>query len=129
MALRRYALYNAPISHLNGKLQKADYKCSFQTDTDDNGHAYLYGYMHKRYGISRYAYRNKCRNLSVKPITASEGDNNFLFQMSVQTAAANYAIPEEREKAFIQFRQQKQYISLWQFCIAQTRLNAGFWPF
>lgn len=129
MSLRRYAIFYAPIEHMNGKYDKASRKCSWQPDTDTNGVAYYYGYRHNKHSVSRYAYRDKCRNLSLHPVTTSEQANLSLFRRSVQVAKDVYPYIIEGTEAFRQFKTQRQYVSKWGWSVAITYKNGGIFPY
>lgn len=129
MSLARYVVYYAPIEHMNGKLQKAEYKCKWQQNSDTNGNAYYYGYRHRGRNISRYAFRDKCRNLHLNPVTRAEEENISLFAQSVLVVKSIYNRLPADSDAFAAFMAQRQYRSFWCFCIAATRNNGGEWPF
>lgn len=129
MSLARYVIYYAPIEHMNGKLQKADYKCKWQPNSDTNGNAYYYGYRHRGRRKSLYAFRDKCRNLHTNPVTRAEEDNLQLFATSVLAVKAVYNRLPADSDAFQAFMEQRRYRSFWCFLIASTIANGGEYPF
>lgn len=129
MSLRRYAIWFAPVEHLNGKLDKASRKCSYQDGSDENGVAYYYGYRHSGSCTSLYAFRNKCRNLAVKPITPDEAAHTDYFVNCVTHVQAIYSQLDQDSEARKAFKAQRRYRSFWGFCIAITYQNGGVFPY
>lgn len=129
MSLRRFVIYYAPVQHMNGKFAKADYKCSWQPDTDTNGNSYHYGYMHYADGRSLYAYRDKCRNLAVKPVKTLELLNMRLFRRCIEQVKQVYEQLDTDSVAYQHFKQQSRYRSFWGYCIAITHQNGGIFPY
>ncbi|KWW27126.1 MAG: hypothetical protein AUK64_2306 [bacterium P201] len=129
MGLRRYAIFYAPIEHLNGKYQKADYKCSFQPASDSNGKAYYYGYRRNNKARSYVAFRDKCRNLSVHPVGIDEEDNMSYMRSCVGVVHAVYKqLPRDGEP-YLSYKKQRKYATFWNYCVAYALNHGGNFPF
>lgn len=126
---RRYVIHIAPVQHLNGKLAPSDVVCHNQPDTSTSPNCFYYGY---RYGarpeISRYALREKARNLSDHPYTQREDDNKSTFTTCVETALTLLANTATRARIIAHFKRQRKYIRLYNYTIATLRLNGGIIP-
>lgn len=129
MSLRRYAIFYAPIEHLNGKYEKADYRCSNQIAGDSNGHAFYYGYRRQGSSRSLVAYRDKCRDLSRSPYSASETAHMTEFAQAVQVVRQHWSNLPADSSAWRSFMRQRKYRSFWGYCLAATLSNNGVWPF
>ena len=86
---KRYFVHMAPVEHMNGKLAPSSLVCHNQPDTSETENTFYYGYRYAaRADISRFALRDKARNLSVHPYTQGEEASKALFEECVQTAIA-----------------------------------------
>ena len=129
MALFRYIQFLPPALHINGKFAPYNYKCSPQASTDTNGNAFYYGYKHKKVGISRYAYRLHCRNLSISPYSTSEQSARALWRDTLINAGAAYDPKNIPPALWQDFQAQKKYKNTWTFAVAKTYENNGIFPY
>ena len=119
----------APVEHMNGKLAPSSLVCHNQPDTSETENTFYYGYRYaKRTDISRFALRDKARNLSEHPYTPGEDASKAMFEQCVQTAIALLNIPSERAKIHTAFRHQKRYIRIYNYAIAALIHNEGVPP-
>ena len=123
--LRRYVTYKLPFEHINGKLAPYNYCCEFMPNSDENGNAYYYGYR-SRTGKSMYAYRKKCRNLSIHPVTAAENEQRTMFITTAYEVAQRF---REKPAALLrEFAAQSRYPTLYGYAFRRTYDNDGVWP-
>jgi hypothetical protein len=123
--LRRYATYKLPFEHINGKIAPWYYCCSFQQNSDENGNAYYYGYR-SRSGVSKYAFRKKCRNLSLHPVTTKEEEQRQMFINTAYEVALHF---HEKPAALLrEFAAQNRYPTLYGYAFRRTYDNDGGWP-
>jgi hypothetical protein len=126
---RRYVLHLPPVQHMNGKLAPSSLVCHNQPDTSETENTFYYGYRYAaKTDVSRYALRDKARNLSEHPYTPGEDAVKALFEQCVQTAIVLLNNPSERAKIHTAFRHQKRYIRLYNYTIAELVRHKGVPP-
>lgn len=126
---KRYLIHMAPVEHMNGKLAPSSLVCHNQPDTSESENTFYYGYRHAaRPEISRYALRDRARNLSEHPYTQGEEDSKAMFEECVQTAITLLNTPAERAKIYAAYRRQKRYIRIYNYAIATLIHNQGVPP-
>ena len=126
---RRYVIHIAPVRHLNGKLAPSDVVCHNQPDTDESDVSFYYGYRYaRRPETSRYAIRDKARNLSVHPYTQGEQDTKDMLTQCVATAQHLLSNPTIKARIRRDFNAQRRYIRVYNFTIATLILNQGVIP-
>lgn len=126
---RRYVLHLPPVQHMNGKLAPSTLVCHNQPDTSETENTFYYGYRYAaKPDVSRYALRDKARNLSEHPYTPGEDAVKALFEQCVQTAIVLLDSPQERAKIQSSFRRQRRYVRLYNYTIAELVRNKGVPP-
>lgn len=126
---RRYAVHIAPFAHINGKLAPSSYICHNQPDTSESDVSYYYGYRYaKRPDVSRYAIRDRARNLSANPYTAGETRSKAIFEQCVQIARELLRDATIRPSIEAAFRAQRKYIRLYNYTIAELVMHNGVAP-
>lgn len=126
---RRYAIHLPPVQHMNGKLAPSSWICHDQPDSSVSEVTYYYGYRHaNRPDISRYALREKARDLSVHPYTADETAHRDLFAECVDVARQLLHDPIDRAKISAAFRAQRYYSRVYNYTIAKLVQNGGTPP-
>lgn len=129
MLARRWATYYLPVEHINGKMAPSRIKCHNQPDTSESDNFFYYGYRHrKRPNVSRYALRDRARNLSVNPYTQGEEQQKALFTDSVAEAKSVLSNPTKAAAAERDFRSQRRYVRLYNYAIAMIIANGGVSP-
>lgn len=130
MPSRRYYIAIAPVEHMNGKLSQAS-EIVKNNPTSDSGQgvSFYYGYRLGNRPLSRFALREKARNLSVNPYTADETANKQYFKSCTQVVDAALQDPVKRASAEESFKRQSHYVYLRNYCIAMTQKNGGVFPF
>lgn len=114
---------------LSGKLAHYDLKCSPQPNSDTNGVSYYYGYVHKsRPKRQLFAYRDKCRNLSVKPYTDDELSKKELFADCVHLTISFLQDISIKNRLNVFYKRQNKYISLYTYILGSLLLNNGNAP-
>lgn len=117
--MRRYIVNIAPVEHMNGKLAPASYVCHNQPDTDISDVSFFYGYRYSsRPWISRYALRDRARNLEEHPYTQGEEQSKQMFSECVEQARTMLQSIEWRPKIVAAFNKQRQYIRLYNYTVA-----------
>lgn len=126
---RRYAIYMAPVEHLNGKLAPSSHVCHNQPDTSESDVSFYYGY---RYGVrpdvSRYALRERARDLSEHPYTDDEQAQKALFTSCVDLSRVLLSNPTKRPEIEHDFHKQARYVRLYNYTIAMLVKNNGVSP-
>lgn len=126
---RRYILHIPPVQHMNGKLAPSSVVCHNQPDTSESGVSFYYGYRYQsRPDKSRYALRDRARNLSDHPYTDGEELNKSLFTACVNLARQLLAAPEWHERILRAFRAQTRYARIWNYTVAELVLHSGVIP-
>ena len=126
---RRYVLHLPPVQHMNGKLAPSTLVCHNQPDTSETENTFYYGYRYAaKPDVSRYALRDKARNLSEHPYTPGEDAVKALFEQCVQTAIVLLDSPSERAKIYASFKRQRRYVRLYNYTIAELVRNKGVPP-
>lgn len=126
---RRYAIHIAPFAHVNGKLAPSSTICHNQPDTSESDVSYYYGYRYiKRPDVSRYAIRDRARNLSVNPYTAGEARCKAMFEQCVGIARELLRDATIRPRIEEAFYAQHKYIRLYNYTIAELIMNNGNVP-
>ena len=126
---KRYFIYMAPVEHINGKLAPSSQVVHNQPDTSETDDGFYYGYRYAaRPDISRYALRDKARNLSVHPYTQGEEASKAMFEQCVQTALQLLSNPTMRIRIAAAFRAQRRYVRLYNYTIATLVRNGGIPP-
>ena len=110
---------------MNGKLAPSSQIVHNQPDTTHTDDGFYYGYRYAaRPDISRYALRDRARNLSVHPYTRGEVRTKQALQDAVAYAQSVLADPQRRASAASAFRTQHRYIRLYNYIIA-TAITIG----
>lgn len=123
---RRYIIHTPPVQHMNGKLAPSSQVVHNQPDTSETEDGFYYGYRHrKRPNISRYALRDKARNLSLNPYTPGETRQKALFTQCVQIAQELLSNPTSRIRIAAAWRMQSRYIRLYNYTIAELVKHYG----
>lgn len=126
---RRYAIHIAPFAHVNGKLAPSSTICHNQPDTSESEVSYYYGYRYaKRPDISRYAIRDRARDLSVNPYTPGETRCKAMFEQCVDTARELLDDATIRPRIEAAFEAQRKYIRLYNYTIAELIKHNGNVP-
>lgn len=126
---RRYAIFLAPVEHINGKLAPSSYVCRNMPDSTESDVSFYYGYkLAKRPEVSRYALRERARNLSQNPYTADETANKVRFKDCAQLAKQLLSEPQWRKRIQNAFRKQPYYIKLYNYAVAELVRNNGAIP-
>ena len=126
---RRYAIHMPPVQHLNGKLAPSTLVCHNQPDSSETENTFYYGYRYaSKPNISRYALRDKARNLSEKPYTQGEEQQKALFTQCVAEAQALLSNPTTRIRITIAFRAQSRYVRIYNYTIAELVKHQGVAP-
>ena len=129
MPSRRYFIALSPVSHVNGKMANEREKCP---NTDDPEHTIVQGfwYGYKRAArpeISRFAVRNKCRDLTTRPYTPAEDENRTLFTSSLFAVYDHKNIAADWSLMLEDFKRQKRYKTPIGYAVAACRANGGEW--
>lgn len=115
-----------PVQHMNGKLAPASLICHNQPDSSETENTFYYGYRHaSKPDVSRYALRDKARNLSVKPYTPGETRQKALFTQCVQEAQELLSNPTSRIRIAAAWRAQTRYSRLYNYTIAELVKHNG----
>lgn len=126
---RRYIIHIPPVQHMNGKLAPSSQVVHNQPDSSETEDGFYYGYRHlKKPNISRYALRDKARNLSEHPYTQGEEASKAMFEQCVQTALQLLSNPTMRIRIAAAFRAQRRYVRLYNYTIATLVRNGGVPP-
>lgn len=112
----------APVEAINGKMAQAKVKCKVQDSATSTGVQFYYGYA-KFSNISRFALRNKSRNLALKPYSSKEKAHMTKFKAACQSASENLADVDMRAAAQARFKAQSKYKSLRGFLVAEYMKN------
>lgn len=122
---RRYIIPLPPVGHMNGKLAPSSQVVHNQPDTTHTEDGFYYGYRYAaRPDVSRFALRDKARNLSVHPYTLDEERTQQAMTDAVAYAQSVLADPQRRAAAASAFRTQHRYIRLYNYIIA-TAITMG----
>lgn len=122
---RRYLIHTAPVAHMNGKLCRSAEVCHNQPDTDESDVSFYYGYRYSWKNVSRYALRERARNLAVKPYTDNELQDMQLFAQAVEQARA--IIATRPPKVLAAFKASR-YHRLYNYAIARIVQCNGTTP-
>lgn len=126
---RRYAIHIPPVQHLNGKLAPSSWVCHNLPDSSESAVTFYYGYRYAdKPDVSRYALRERARNLSEHPYTDGEEFNKALFTASVQHARQMLASQEWRVRILRAFRRQSRYSRIWNYAVAELVNHDGTIP-
>lgn len=126
---RRYMIAIAPVQHLNGKLAPSSVVCHNQPDSSESGVSFYYGYRYRSTPeISRYAIRDRARNLAEHPYTDGEEVSKALFAACVDYARSMLATDEWRDRIMQAFRRQTRYYRLWNYTVAELVRHGGTIP-
>lgn len=126
---RRYIIHTPPVQHMNGKLAPSAQVVHNQPDTSETEDGYYYGYRHrKKPNISRYALRDKARNLSLNPYTRGEERVKTLFTDCVALAIDMLADAATYYRIRKAFKQQRKYIRIYNYTIAELVKHNGQSP-
>lgn len=113
---------------MNGKLAPASQIVHNKPDSSETEDGFYYGYRYvARPDVSRYALRDKARNLSVHPYTQDEERTKAAFTDAVGEALQVLSSPERRAAAERDFRQQRRYIRLYNYVIATIITTGVTW--
>lgn len=118
-----------PVGHMNGKLAPSSQIVHNQPDSSETEDSFYYGYRYAaRPDISRFALRDRARNLSVHPYTQDEERTKEAFTDAVAEAVDILHDPQRRASASEAFRRQKRYFRLYNYVIAEIiRRGASPW--
>lgn len=117
---RRYIIHTPPVQHMNGKLAPSSQVVHNQPDTSETEAGFYYGYRHrKKPNISRYALRDRARNLSINPYTRGEERVKTLFTECVALAIDMLADTATYYRILEAFKQQRKYVRLYNYTIAE----------
>lgn len=126
---RRYIIHTPPVQHMNGKLAPSAQVVHNQPDSSETEDSFYYGYRHrKKPNVSRYALRDKARNLSLNPYTRGEERVKSLFTDCVALAIDLLADTETYYRILEAFRQQRKYIRIYNYTIAVLVKHNGQSP-
>lgn len=121
-------VHTPPVEHMNGKLAPASQIVHNQPDTSETEDGFYYGYRYvARPDISRYALRDKARNLSVHPYTQDEERTQQAMTDAVSYAQSVLADPQRRAAATAAFEAQHRYIRLYNYVIATAITRGAIW--
>ena len=126
---RRYMIPLPPVGHMNGKLAPSSQIVHNQPDSSETEDSFYYGYRYAaRPDVTRFALRDRARNLSTHPYTQDEERTKAAFTDAVAEAVDILADPQRRASADEAFRHQKRYIRLYNFIVATiVRRGAAPW--
>lgn len=126
---RRYVIHIAPVQHMNGKLAPSSLICHNQPDTSETENVFYYGYRYQtRPDVSRYALRDRARNLSEHPYTDGEEVVKALFTACVNQARQMLASSEWHARILRAFRRQSRYSRIWNYAVAELVKHSGTVP-
>lgn len=114
---------------MNGKLAPAAQVVHNQPDSSETEDGYYYGYRYaKRLNVSRYAIRDKARNLSTHPYTQGETRVKTTFRACV--AKVQELLQDDYYQYAIElaFKQQRKYIRMYNYAVAMLVLHGGHIP-
>lgn len=121
-------IHTPPVEHMNGKLAPASQIVHNKPDSSETEDGFYYGYRYvARPDISRYALRDKARNLSVHPYTQDEERTQQAMTDAVAYAQSVLADPQRRAAAASAFRMQHRYIRLYNYIIATAITRGAPW--
>lgn len=124
----RYIVTAPPFVSAIGKFCRSVDKCSNRYGTDISPIVFWYGYRKNNSAKHCIGFREKCRNLTIKPYTSAEIANKNLFTTSINAVSAHWYNPLTKAKVIAELRTQKHYVSAYNFAIAQTIFNNGIFP-
>lgn len=114
---------------MNGKLAPSSLVCHNQPDSSETENTFYYGYRYAaRPDVSRYALRDRARNLSEHPYTDGEEVAKALFTACVAMAKSMLAGSEWRPNIIRAFGQQRRYCRLWNYTVAELVSHNGHPP-
>lgn len=126
---KRYVLHIPPFQHMNGKLAPSSTICHNKPDTSESDVQFYYGYRYtSKPDISRYALRDRARNLAEHPYTDGEEVSKALFTACVSQARQMLASSEWHERILRAFRLQSRYSRIWNYAVADLVLHGGTTP-
>ena len=126
---RRYIIHTPPVQHMNGKLAPSAQVVHNQPDSSETEDSFYYGYRHrKKPNVSRYALRDKARNLSLNPYTRGEERVKTLFTDCVALAIDMLADTATYYRILEAFKQQRKYIRIYNYTIAELVKHNGQSP-
>lgn len=108
----------APVEAINGKMAQAKVKCKVQDNATSTGVQFYYGFS-KYSNISRFALRNKSRNLALKPYSSKEKAQMNKFKSAIESAQETLADVDMRGAAQQRFKKQTKYKTLYGFLVAE----------
>lgn len=129
MPSRRYYIAIAPVQHLNGKLAPCRVKCPNTSEPEPEPvTGFMYGYKRKESPeISRFGFRDMCRDLNTHPYTPAEEENRILFTASLAAVHEHKAIAADWALCMADFERQDRYKTPIGFAVAACRYNGGEW--
>lgn len=126
---RRYIIHTPPVQHMNGKLAPSAQVVHNQPDSSETEDGFYYGYRHrKKPNVSRYALRDKARNLSLNPYTRGEEMVKTLFTECVALAIDMLTDTATYYRILEAFKQQRKYIRIYNYTIAELVKHNGQSP-
>lgn len=112
----------APVEAINGKMAQAKVKCKAQHDATSTGVQFYYGFQ-KFSNVSRFALRNKSRNLALKPYSQKEQARMNKFKAAINSAKETLSDVDLRSAAQQRFKKQTKYKTLNGFLVAEYLKN------
>lgn len=114
---------------MNGKLAPSSAVCKNLPDSSESDVTFYYGYRYQaRPDMSRYALRERARNLSLNPYTDGEEQCKAMFTQCVATAKTMLADSAIRLNIIRAFGQQRRYCRLWNYTVAELVSHNGQRP-
>lgn len=126
---RRYTIHTPPVQHMNGKLAPSSLICHNQPDSSESEVTFYYGYRYtSRPDMSRYALREKARNLAEHPYTDGEEAQKALFTECVNKADDLLHDAMWKYRIVRAFNRQRRYVRVWNYAIARLVKHGGHMP-
>lgn len=122
MSSKRYLMTMAPVEAINGKMAQAKVKCKVQDKATSTGVQFYYGYE-KFSNVSRFALRNKSRDLSKDPYSSKEQAHMNKFKSAIQSAIQTMQDVDLRAAAQARWKKQTKYKTLYGFLVADYIKN------
>lgn len=126
---RRYTIHLAPFAHMNGKLAPSSVVCHNQPDSSETENVFYYGYRYAaRPEKSRYAIRDRARNLSENPYTAGEERVKAQWRECVDMARELLQDATMYARILAAFRRQRRYVRIYNYVIAELVMHNATIP-
>lgn len=108
----------APVEAINGKMAQAKVKCANREGGNTSGIQYYYGYE-KFTSVSRFALRNKSRDLKTHPYNTKEQAHLNKFKAAIKAAADALADVDMRAAAEARWKKQTKYPTIRGMLVAE----------